>query len=124
MENRDDPNRASDDLVRSVPANRGDRPRRRCTTNSRRNPDVDGAGIRGNGRCGADTGSMMMANRVGFYPLEVGAQHVGATSFSVYNTLPAEQLAYVLENAGTKAAICEEQYGARIRASGAAIEHI
>ncbi|WP_373198429.1 fatty acid--CoA ligase FadD11 [Mycobacterium marinum] len=71
-----------------------------------------------------DTVSLMMANRVEFYPLEVGAQHVGATSFSVYNTLPAEQLTYVFDNAGTKVVICEEQYVDRIRASGAPIEHI
>jgi long-subunit acyl-CoA synthetase (AMP-forming) len=66
----------------------------------------------------------MMANRIEFYPLEVGAQHVGATSFSVYSTLPAEQLTYLFDNAGTKVLICEEQYADRIRASGAALEHI
>ena len=49
----------------------------------------------------------MMANRIEFYPLEVGAQHLGATSFSVYNTLPAEQLTYLFDNAGTKVVICE-----------------
>ena len=65
-----------------------------------------------------------MANRIEFYPLEVGAQHVGATSFSVYNTLAAEQLTYVFENAGTKVVICERQYVDRIRASGANLEHI
>jgi long-subunit acyl-CoA synthetase (AMP-forming) len=42
----------------------------------------------------------------------------------VYNTLAAEQLTYVFENAGTKVVICEEQYVDRIKASGAAIEHI
>jgi long-subunit acyl-CoA synthetase (AMP-forming) len=66
----------------------------------------------------------MMANRIEFYPLEVGAQHVGATSFSVYNTAAAEQLTYLFANAGTKVAICEEQYVDCIRASGAPIEHI
>src|SRR4051812_39823086 len=82
------------------------------------------AGLTGLGvRCG-DTVSLMMANRVEFYPLEVGAQHVGATSFSVYNTLAAEQLTYVFENAGTKVVVCEEQYLDRVRASGAPIEHI
>jgi long-subunit acyl-CoA synthetase (AMP-forming) len=66
----------------------------------------------------------MMANRIEFYPFEIGAQHLGATSFSVYNTLPAEQLTYLFDNAGTKVAICEQQYVDRIRASGAPIEHI
>jgi long-chain acyl-CoA synthetase len=82
------------------------------------------AGLAGLGVRRGDTVSLMMANRIEFYPLEVGAQHVGATSFSVYNTLPAEQLTYLFENAGTKVAICEEQYVDRIRASGAPIEHI
>ncbi|BBY08508.1 fatty acid--CoA ligase FadD11 [Mycobacterium noviomagense] len=71
-----------------------------------------------------DTVSLMMANRIDFYPLDVGAQHVGATSFSVYNTLPAEQLTYLFDNAGTKLVMCEQQYVDRIRASGAQLEHI
>lgn len=82
------------------------------------------AGLAGLGVRRGDTVSLMMANRIEFYPLEVGAQHLGATSFSVYNTLPAEQLTYLFDNAGTKVAICEEQYVDRIRASGAPIEHI
>jgi long-chain acyl-CoA synthetase len=82
------------------------------------------AGLAGIGVRRGDTVSLMMANRIEFYPLEVGAQHLGATSFSVYNTLPAEQLTYLFDNAGTKVVICEEQYVDRIRASGATLEHI
>ncbi|ORA20714.1 fatty acid--CoA ligase FadD11 [Mycobacterium arosiense] len=82
------------------------------------------AGLAGLGVRRGDTVSLMMANRIEFYPFEIGAQHLGATSFSVYNTLPAEQLTYLFDNAGTKVAICEEQYVARIRASGAPIERI
>ena len=82
------------------------------------------AGLSGLGVTRGDTVSLMMSNRVAFYPLEVGAQHVGATSFSVYNTLPAGDLAHVFGNAGTKVVLCEAQYVDRIRASGAAIEHI
>jgi long-chain acyl-CoA synthetase len=82
------------------------------------------AGLAALGVGRGDTVSLMMANRIEFYPLEVGAQHVGATSFSVYNTMPAEQLAYVFDNAGTKVVMCEAQYVDRIRASGFPIEHI
>ncbi len=82
------------------------------------------AGLTGLGVRRGDTVSLMMSNRIEFYPLEVGAQHVGATSFSVYNTLPAEQLTYLFGNAGTKVLICEQQYVERIRASGAELEHI
>src|ERR1700754_2288823 len=85
---------------------------------------VVAAGLAGLGVRRGDTVSLMMANRVEFYPLEVGAQHVGAISFSVYNTLPAEQLVYLFANADTKVVMCEAQYVDRIRASGADIEHI
>jgi long-chain acyl-CoA synthetase len=82
------------------------------------------AGLAGLGVRRGDTISLMMGNRIEFYPLDVGAQHAGATSFSVYNTLPAEEITYLLDNAGTKVVICEEQYVERIRASGAAIEYL
>jgi len=82
------------------------------------------AGLAGLGVRRGDTVSLMMANRIEFYPLDVGAQHVGATSFSVYNTLPAEEITYLLDNAGTKVVICEEKYVDRIRAAGSAIEHL
>ncbi len=82
------------------------------------------AGLAGLGVRRGDTVSLMMANRIEFYPLDVGAQHVGATSFSIYNTLPAEEIAYLLDNAGTKVVMCEQQYVDRIRASGAAIAHL
>ncbi|MGB8506508.1 AMP-binding protein, partial [Mycobacterium sp.] len=82
------------------------------------------AGLAALGVQRGDTVSLMMANRVEFYPLDVGAQHLGATSFSVYNTLAPEQLTYLFDNAGTKVVICEEQYVDRMKASGAALEHI
>jgi long-subunit acyl-CoA synthetase (AMP-forming) len=82
------------------------------------------AGLAGLGVRRGDAVSLMMANRIEFYPFEIGSQHLGATSFSVYNTAPAEQLTYLFDNAGTKVAICEQQYVDRIRASGAPIEHI
>src|SRR4030088_586796 len=39
------------------------------------------AGLAGLGVRHGDTVSLMMANRIEFYPLEIGAQHLGATSF-------------------------------------------
>ena len=82
------------------------------------------AGLAALGVRRGDTVSLMMGNRIEFYPLDVGAQHLGATCFSVYNTLAAEQLTYVFANAETKVVICEAEYVDRIRASGAAIDHI
>ncbi|REE71507.1 long-subunit acyl-CoA synthetase (AMP-forming) [Rhodococcus wratislaviensis] len=71
-----------------------------------------------------DTVALMMANRVDFYPIDVGAQHVGATSFSIYNTLPPSAIAYVLGNAKAKVVVCEAEYVGRIRESGALLEQI
>jgi len=82
------------------------------------------AGLAALGVGRGDTVSLMMANRIEFYPLEVAAQHVGATSFSVYNTLAAERLGHVFANAATKLVFCEHQYVDRIKASGAPIDNI
>ncbi|WP_020659224.1 fatty acid--CoA ligase FadD11 [Amycolatopsis benzoatilytica] len=82
------------------------------------------AGLAALGIRRGDAVALMMGNRIEFYPLEVGAQHVGATSFSVYNTLATDQLAHVLGNAGSRLVCCEAQYVDRIRASGAEIEHL
>jgi long-subunit acyl-CoA synthetase (AMP-forming) len=82
------------------------------------------AGLAGLGVARGDTIALMMANRLEFYPLDVAAQHLGATSFSVYNTLPAEQLAYLFTNAGNTVVVCEAHYVDRIRRSGVPIEHM
>ncbi|WP_406230083.1 fatty acid--CoA ligase FadD11 [Nocardia sp. NBC_01009] len=82
------------------------------------------AGLNALGIGRGDTVALMMANRVEFYPLEVGAQHTGATSFSVYNTLAPEQLNYVFTNAENRVVICEEQYVDRVRSCGVPIETI
>ncbi|NKQ54717.1 long-chain fatty acid--CoA ligase [Amycolatopsis sp. K13G38] len=71
-----------------------------------------------------DTVALMMSNRVDFYPIDVGALHLGATSFSVYNTLPASGIRFVLDNARAKIVFCEAQYVDRIRESGADVERI
>jgi long-chain acyl-CoA synthetase len=82
------------------------------------------AGLAALGVGRGDTVSLMMANRIEFYALEVGAQHVGATSLSVYNALAAEQLTHVFANSGTKLVFCEKQHVDRIKATGAAIDII
>ena len=82
------------------------------------------AGLAGLGVRRGDTVALMMSNRVEFYPIEVGAQHLGATSFSVYNTLSPDQLAYVLGNAAARVVICEPQYAKLIASSGVDLDHI
>ena len=82
------------------------------------------AGLAALGVGRGDTVALMMANRIEFYPLEVGAQHVGATSFSVYNSLAADQLSFVFANAGNSVVFCEQQYIDRIKASGVVLDVI
>ncbi|WP_040866847.1 fatty acid--CoA ligase FadD11 [Nocardia exalbida] len=82
------------------------------------------AGLSALGVRPGDTVASMMSNRIDFYPLEIGAQHLGATSFSVYNTAAPEQIAYVLGNAGVRLVMCEPRYVEPIRASGVELDHI
>lgn len=73
-----------------------------------------------------DTVGMMLTNRPEFHLVDTGAMHAGATPFSVYNTLAAEQLNYVLSNAGNRVMVCEEQFLPVLRAAieGTAVERI
>jgi long-subunit acyl-CoA synthetase (AMP-forming) len=82
------------------------------------------AGLAAFGVRRGDAVALMMANRIEFYPLDVGAQHLGATPFSLYHNLPAEQLAHQLGKAGAVVLICEEQYVEKIKGAGAAVERI
>jgi long-chain acyl-CoA synthetase len=49
-----------------------------------------------------DTVSLMLTNRPEFDLLDTAAMHLGACPFSVYNTSSAEQIGYLLENAGCR----------------------
>ena len=82
------------------------------------------AGLHGLGVRRGDTVSLMMANRIEFYPLEVGAQHRRRHVVLGVQHLAPEQLSYVFDNAGTKVVICEQQYVDVIRASAATLDHI
>jgi long-subunit acyl-CoA synthetase (AMP-forming) len=48
---------------------------------------------------------------------DTAAMHLGAAPFSVYNTLPADQIAYLFRNAGNRVALCEAQFAGRVRAA-------
>ncbi|GAB3243082.1 AMP-binding protein [Mycolicibacterium hippocampi] len=82
------------------------------------------AGLAALGVGRGDTVALMMANRIEFYPLEVGAQHVGATSFSVYNTSTEERLDQIFANTGTRLVFCEHRYVERIKAGGTPVDVI
>lgn len=82
------------------------------------------AGLHGLGIRRSDTVALMMSNRVEFYPLEIAAQHVGATSYSVYATSSPAQLAHSLSNSGARLVFCEAEYVDRVREAGPDVEHI
>ncbi|MFD4291701.1 AMP-dependent synthetase/ligase [Rhodococcus sp. NPDC058505] len=73
-----------------------------------------------------DTVGLMLTNRPEFHLVDTAAVHAGATPFSVYNTLAAEQLHHVLTNAGCRIMVCESQFLPVIReaAPGTPVERI
>ena len=80
------------------------------------------AGLAALGVGRGDTVGIMLTNRPEFHVVDAGALHLGAVPFSVYNTLAAEQLAYVFGNAGNTVVITEEQFLPVVRASGADVK--
>ncbi|WP_241383367.1 AMP-dependent synthetase/ligase [Rhodococcus sp. CH91] len=68
------------------------------------------AGLAGLGVERGDTVGLMLTNRPEFHLLDTAAIHLGAVPFSIYNSLTAEQIAYVLGNAGNRVMITEEQF--------------
>jgi long-subunit acyl-CoA synthetase (AMP-forming) len=57
-----------------------------------------------------DTVALMMTNRPEFHLCDTAVLHTRATPFSVYNTNPADVLAYQFENAGNRVVITEKQF--------------
>ena len=70
------------------------------------------------------TVALMMTNRPEFNVCDTAAMHLGATPFSVYNTLAAEQVAHLFNNAENQVVICEAAFAERVAAAGGKVEHI
>ncbi len=64
-----------------------------------------------------DTVGLMLTNRPEFHLIDTAALHVGATPFSIYNTLAPGQIAHLFANAGNRVVVCEEQFLDQIRAA-------
>jgi long-subunit acyl-CoA synthetase (AMP-forming) len=74
-----------------------------------------------------DTVAFMLRNRPEFHLLDTAAMHLGATPFSVYNTSSAEQIAFLLGDAGNRVFIYESGFRDRAREAAAqvpAVEHL
>ncbi|MBY8863410.1 long-chain fatty acid--CoA ligase [Nocardia sp. CA2R105] len=66
-----------------------------------------GAGLVGLGVQRGDTVGLLLSNRPEFHVTDAGALLVGATTFSMYNTYPPEQLAYLLTDTGARVVVTE-----------------
>lgn len=67
-----------------------------------------------------DTVATMLTNRPEFNLVETAASHLGATTFSIYNTSSVDQVAYLLEHAGTSVVVTERAFLDRIRSAAPA----
>jgi long-chain acyl-CoA synthetase len=54
-----------------------------------------------------DTVALLIGNRPEFHLVDLAVTTIGATPFSIYQTLPPEQIAYVVGDAGARLAIAE-----------------
>jgi long-chain acyl-CoA synthetase len=82
------------------------------------------AGLAALGLKRGDTFACMLVNRPEFHVFDAAAMHLGATSFSIYNTSSPEQIAYLFADAAPRIVVTEMQYVDRIKESGAALDHI
>jgi len=57
-----------------------------------------------------DTVTMMLSNRLEFFPIDIGAASLGAVPFSIYQTASPEQIAYVCSDAGARVAFVEAKF--------------
>jgi long-subunit acyl-CoA synthetase (AMP-forming) len=57
-----------------------------------------------------DALGLMMLNRPEFHVVDAAAMLLGATPFSLYNTSPAEQIAFVMGDAGNRIVVAEPRF--------------
>ena len=57
-----------------------------------------------------DCVAIMLSNRPEFHIVDLAAVTIGATPFSIYNTYPAAEIAYLCEDAAARVAIVEQAY--------------
>ncbi|HEV3047977.1 MAG TPA: long-chain fatty acid--CoA ligase [Solirubrobacteraceae bacterium] len=62
-----------------------------------------------------DTVALMLSNRPEFHLCDLAAMMLGAAPFSLYTTYTPEQIRYLIEDAGAKVVICEQQYLPQVR---------
>jgi long-subunit acyl-CoA synthetase (AMP-forming) len=65
-----------------------------------------------------DTVALMFSNRPEFHIADLAVMTLGATPFSLYQTLAPEQIAYVVGDAGARVALVEDAYLDAVQAAG------
>jgi long-subunit acyl-CoA synthetase (AMP-forming) len=68
------------------------------------------AGLHALGVRRGDTVGFMLTNRPEFHLLDTAAMHLGATPFSIYSSSAADQVAYLLADAGCRVVIVEAAF--------------
>jgi long-subunit acyl-CoA synthetase (AMP-forming) len=72
-----------------------------------------------------DTVAEMLTNRPEFNLVDLAAMHLGATGFSVYNTLSPEQIQHLFVNSDARVVVTERQFLPRVlEARTAEVEHV
>jgi long-chain acyl-CoA synthetase len=72
------------------------------------------AGFASLGLRAGDTLALMLTNRPEFHFADTATMHVGATPFSVYNTYSAEQIEFLVGDAGSRILVTEQAFLDRI----------
>ncbi len=71
-----------------------------------------------------ETLALMLTNRPEFNLVDTAAMHLGVIPYSIYNTCSVPQVSYLLTNAESRVAVCEQQFLGKIRAAGGPVRHI
>jgi len=72
--------------------------------------DALAGGLAGLGVRRGDTVALMLSNRPEFHIADLAVMMLGAVPYSIYLTSAPEQIAYVVEDAGSRVAIVEAAY--------------
>jgi long-subunit acyl-CoA synthetase (AMP-forming) len=85
------------------------------------------AGLAGLGLERGKTIGLLLNNRPEFHFVDTAAMHLGATPYSVYNTYTAEQIEYLVSDAGNTIIVTEEAYldtALKVQEACGTVEHV
>src|SRR5215467_5851386 len=71
-----------------------------------------------------DTVGFMLVNRPALHLTDAAAMHLGATTFSVYNTSSPEQIEYLVKDAANRVIVTEQAFLATVLAAREAVESV